>query len=104
MLAALMQEPWCFHPDQVATLTDDQILHRYLQPAIERSKAAAPGAIPPGRAPDAGVSSGPPGEPGSAAHRAACISAYMNVQGLSRDRAVQQYERQLAQYEAERTS
>jgi hypothetical protein len=34
----LTQEPWCFHPDQIATLTDWQIEELYARPAIKRNK------------------------------------------------------------------
>lgn len=100
-----MQEPWCFHPDQVATLTDDQIVNRYLKPAIERSERAGVSgggeSVGPRRSAPA-ASTGPPGEPGSPEHRNACINAYVQVQGLKHERAVAQYEKQLAQYHAEK--
>ena len=37
-LEMLAQEPWCFHPNQIATLTDWQIEELYARPAIERNK------------------------------------------------------------------
>jgi hypothetical protein len=102
----LSQEPWCYTPDQIGRLTDWQILNLYAKPAIERSKqystTPSPGAAAPaGRTRPHGEgapSSGPPGEPGSPQHRSACIGAYMDVQGLSRERAVAQYEKQLDQW------
>lgn len=33
----LAQEPWCFHPGQIAMLTDWQIEHLYMRPALERA-------------------------------------------------------------------
>jgi hypothetical protein len=36
--ALLLQEPWCFAPDQVARLTAWQVEHLYLRPAAERAK------------------------------------------------------------------
>lgn len=97
----LAQEPWCFTPDQIGKLTDLQIERLYARPAIERSKKHSPSG-PQRTAPS--ESTGPPGEPGSREHRSACISAYMNIQGLKRERAEAQYDRQLAQYEAEKAT
>jgi hypothetical protein len=37
-MTALAQEPWCFHPDQIARLTDWQIMNVYLRPAVKRSE------------------------------------------------------------------
>lgn len=31
-------EPWCFHPHQIADLTDFQIHNVYVKPAVERAK------------------------------------------------------------------
>lgn len=101
---ALAQEPWCYTPEQIGRLTDLQILKLYVEPAVERSKemGAAPG--PAGelpRRPTRARSTGPEGEPGSATHRAQCVRAYIDVQGLSPERAAAQYDRQLAQWRAE---
>lgn len=38
-LTALAQEPWCFHPDQIARLTDWQVVNLYLKPAAKRADA-----------------------------------------------------------------
>jgi hypothetical protein len=38
MYQTLAQEPWCFHPEQIASLTDWQIENLYAKPALERSK------------------------------------------------------------------
>lgn len=99
----LCQEPWCYLPEQIARLTDWQIENLYAKPAIERAKhmPQAPGQLPP-RTHAEGTSTGPPGEPGSPEHRSACIGAYMGIQGLGRERAVAQYEKQLAQWKAEK--
>lgn len=35
--ATLTQEPWCFHPDQIARLTDWQIEYLYFAPARARA-------------------------------------------------------------------
>jgi hypothetical protein len=34
----MAQEPWCFHPEQIATLTDWQLEYLYRQPAEERTR------------------------------------------------------------------
>lgn len=31
-------EPWCFHPAQIADLTDFQIHHVYVLPAVKRAR------------------------------------------------------------------
>lgn len=31
-------EPWCFDPEQIARLTDWQVMHLYLKPAMERTE------------------------------------------------------------------
>ncbi len=36
-MIALAQEPWCYHPDQIARLTDWQIVNVYLKPAASRA-------------------------------------------------------------------
>ncbi len=38
-MIALAQEPWCFHPNQIARLTDWQIINVYLKPAAKRAEA-----------------------------------------------------------------
>ncbi len=37
MLTALAQEPWCFHPSQIAELTDWQVMELYIKPAVKRA-------------------------------------------------------------------
>lgn len=34
----MAQEPWCYTPEQIADLTNWQIEHVYLRPAMERNK------------------------------------------------------------------
>lgn len=48
MYAALAQEPWCFTPDQIARLTDYQIMRLYLVPAAERGRQPGEPVPPPG--------------------------------------------------------
>ncbi len=38
MLPALAQEPWCFHPSQIAELTDWQVMELYIRPAVKRAE------------------------------------------------------------------
>ena len=38
MCEMLAQEPWCFHPDQIAAMTDWQIENLHARPAVERAK------------------------------------------------------------------
>ena len=42
----LAQEPWCFPPAIIAGLTDFQIEHVYVRPAVERAKRSDPNAMP----------------------------------------------------------
>jgi hypothetical protein len=109
-LTALCQEPWCFSIDQIASMTDWQIVTLYLDPAIERSKklqsdhktpASEPKSV--GKRPERSrdEDTGPPGEPGSPEHRNAIVGAFMSVQGLKRDKAIEQYDKQLAQWRLE---
>jgi len=107
----LCQEPWCFTPAQVGRLTDWQVEHLYAKPAAERAERMQqdfpqPGGTPAtpaaGTRPAREASAGPPGEPGSPEHRAACVAAFVQFQGLKRERAERQYERQLAAWLAEK--
>jgi hypothetical protein len=34
----MAQEPWCYHPEQIATLTDWQVMYLYLKPASDRAE------------------------------------------------------------------
>lgn len=36
--AALLQEPWCLTPDQVARLDERQVKHLYVLPAVRKAK------------------------------------------------------------------
>lgn len=97
----MMGEPWCYTPEEVAQLTDVQIWHLYIDPAVERSKQMQSGGASRSRSGTGAGSDGPPGEPGSAEHRGACVNAFMSIQGLSRERAEDQYARQLEQWNRE---
>ncbi len=105
----LAQEPWCYTPDQIGELTDWQILNLYAKPAAERaaefdqSLPARGGSVPAGEpiGKRRTFENKPDFEPGTDGHRRQCIAAFMQVQGLSLDRAKAQYERQLAQWRAE---
>lgn len=116
-MAALAGEPWCFDGDQIARLTDWQILNIYFLPAVRRAEEFRREHGPTPDAPVAGHGRrrepkpgepgyrGPPGEPGSPEHRQAIVQqAFMGVMGLSRDKAEALYERQLAQYHAEQAA
>jgi hypothetical protein len=37
-LEMLGQEPWCWHPDQIAVMTDKQIVDHYYKPAEKRAE------------------------------------------------------------------
>lgn len=110
---ALAQEPWGFLPHQIARLTDWQIFELYVTPAADRARnvarpapdarGAAPGASAPigaRPAPRPASGGGPDYEPGTEGHRRQCIAAYVDVQGLSPQRAAAQYDRQLAEWRA----
>jgi hypothetical protein len=101
----LVQEPWCYTPDQVAELTDWQIEHLYARPAAERAeelRKSMPdqtekplGNRRGGKDPDIG-------EPGSATHRNWMISAFVNGPlRMKPEAAAARYESQLAQWKAE---
>lgn len=107
---ALAQEPWGFHPDQIASLTDWQIVELYLRPAARRAEEfkkdlpAPPGAPRaegprPAAPPAAAPGDGPEGEPGGELHRRQVVGqAFMGVMGMSREQAEALYEQQLAEY------
>ena len=111
----LAGEPFCFHTDQIARLTDWQIVELYIRPAVEKMKEfqekhpATPGKPLGSRRPptvtmgDPGGYRGPDYEPGTPEHRKQLVEmAFMGVQGLSRERAEAQYDRQLAKWHAEK--
>lgn len=94
-LLCLAHEPWCWHPDQIARLTDHQLLNWYLKPAANRARAQQnlpplPEPKPPG-APDEGP---PP--------RAAVVGVMHHVLGMSVKAANAEYDRQLAEYERQK--
>ena len=106
-LVALAQEPWCFHPDRIATLTDHQIDHVYVGPAAERSEemrkdlpdAAGPNRAPSGYRPPRAADCGPDYEPGTPGHRRQIVEqAFIGVMGMKRDAAERLYEKQLQQW------
>lgn len=96
----LAQEPWCFTPDQIARLTDWQVVSLYLVPAAERAEKlrAGTGGGPAGPVPRHNT---PDAEPGTEGHRRQIVAALMSHQGLSRERAEAAYESQLAAYHAQ---
>jgi hypothetical protein len=108
----LAQEPWCFTPEQIGKLTDWQIENLYAKPAMKRAEEmrkempdggapSGPSPAPVSPTPRRVLQRGPDFEPGTDGHRRQCIAAFMQVQGLNKERAVAQYERQLAQWHAE---
>lgn len=115
-LALLTGEPWCFDSDQIARLTDWQILNLYLLPAVKRAEEfrrdhgspdSAPVSASTGTTPYPArqAAEGPPGEPGSPEHRKAIIEqAFMPYMGLSREKAERLYDKQLAQHHAEQAA
>lgn len=102
----LAQEPWCFHPEQIATLTDWQIEHLYARPAIERAKKwksheredwhEAPGTFEPPAPPQ--VPASPDGEPdlNDPALKEYVISQFVEW-GMTRQAAERQFEEQARQ-------
>lgn len=107
---ALAQEPWCFHPEQIAKLTDWQIAKLYLEPAWERAEKLREDVPPPpaGGRPNlpprrGGRAAAPDYEPGTPEHREQLVTAaFMGVMGMKREQAERYYDRQLAAWQAER--
>lgn len=100
LITALYQEPWCFHPSQVADLTDHQIIEHYLKPAAERSRRAreeAEGRTPLGSRP---ARSEPDPEPGTPEHRRQIVGAFVHM-GMRPEKAAERYEQQLAAWRAQ---
>jgi hypothetical protein len=92
----LTQEPWCFHPEQIATLTDWQIEHLYAKPAIERAKqieSQRKGKPAMRRDENAATATVQPLEPGSPEFRGWVIAQFMTM-GMNRADAEKQYEEQ----------
>lgn len=90
----LAQEPWCFHPEQIASLTDWQIEHLFVQPAVDRfrrleagrsGERAAASNIP--------ATSDAPPDPSHPRFRGWVIAQFMAM-GMSRAEAERQYEQQ----------
>lgn len=104
MQSLLAQEPWGYLPEQIGRLTDLQIVKLYVEPAVERAKdlrkdsPAAPNGQPAGTRPAREESSGPTGEPGSKEHRAQVVQAFIDVMGMSKEKAQTKYDQQLAQW------
>lgn len=91
----LAQEPWCFHPEQIASLTDWQIEHLYARPAVERAKhyEEASGGAQRGERPVEHAQPTDTPEPGSPGFRDWVIVQFMKM-GMTRSAAEAQYERQ----------
>lgn len=113
-MTALAQEPWCFDTEQIARLTDYQLVHVYILPAVRRaeeyrkdSPATGGGYQPPPRF-DRDAKPGDPGyrgpdyEPGTPGHRRQIVEmAFMGVMGMKREAAERLYEKQLQQWRDE---
>lgn len=97
----LSQEPWCFTPEQIASLTDWQIENLYAIPAAERSEELRK-SMPESKT-SASVSESDIGEPGSPSHRNWVISAFVNGPlKMSPEQAQVKYSAQMAQWRASR--
>jgi hypothetical protein len=102
-------EPWCFHVEKIALLTDRQIMKLYIEPAIERAKrdAERPSDSPPTWTPTTYREDEPAPEPyrepsppradhpeiGTPAFREWVIGKFMDF-GMSRKRAEAKFEEQ----------
>lgn len=90
-------EPWCFTPEQIAPLTDSQIEDVYLKPALAKQDAMERErkGLPPKPADDdrRPLTEPPP--------RAAVVGM-MRTLGMSVEKANAEYDRQLAEWEAQR--
>lgn len=96
----------------MASLTDHQIVERYVLPAVARGEererelresrgepAASPSAAPPRTRPDRRKAADP--EPGSPEHRRAVIDlGFCGTMGMPREAAERLYERQLGEWRA----
>ncbi len=104
----LAQEPWCFHPEEMASLTDAQIENFYLQPAMERHErmeAEREGRLP--IPPIPGVPDMPdipnnandtPPDLESPDLKEYVIKQYVKM-GMSRDSAIKKYETELRDWQ-----
>jgi hypothetical protein len=101
----LAQEPWCFHPEQIAGLTDCQIEQLYARPAVERAERMEaeregrtlikmPG-VP--TMPKAPSNSDSPSDINSPELREYIIGQYTGF-GMSRSAAEARYEKELADW------
>lgn len=90
----LTQEPWVYHPEQIATLTDWQIEHLYARPAVERAKASA--AKQKGEPVDDSKESDAQPEPGTPQFRPWVINQFLKM-GISHAEAVRMFEEQAKQ-------
>ncbi len=92
----LAQQPWCFHPEQIATLTDWQIERLYARAALQRAERwEAEHAV---REPSESPSNqnhhpGSPPEPTSPHFREWVLSQFQAM-GLSRNEAESRYAEQ----------
>jgi len=85
----LAQEPWCFHPAQIAVLTDWQIEHLYARPALERAKQMKADTTSPTKAtPEAEIPKA--GDPKMEDY---VIEQFMKM-GMSRKKAKAKYDQQ----------
>ena len=87
----LAQEPWCYHPEQIASLTDWQIEHLYVRPVVERSKQMERAAR--GQSANESESLAVPPEPGSPEFKGWIIAQFMAM-GMSRNAAEQRFKEQ----------
>ena len=101
-LTALAQEPWCYTPEQIARLTDWQVLNVYLKPAIERAEEMRKQMPPPPTMPnghsltsfDAPGTSGMPSEPSVTMFDRETAIGLMTDLGLSPEQAAAAYDRE----------
>jgi hypothetical protein len=86
------QEPWCYHPEQIASLTDWQLEFLYHQPAVERQKQLAKN-LP--ESEGSGESCNPADPPPSDSPEfREWVIAQFQAMGMSRKTAETQYEQQ----------
>lgn len=90
MFQMLAQEPWCFHPEQIATLTDWQIEHLYARPAVERANEAKRRAEGRGESPHHREAHPAPGTP---QFKSWVVNQFLKS-GMSLDQAIKKYDQQ----------
>lgn len=106
-IVMLTQEPWCYLPEKIGRLTDWQILELYAKPAAKRAEElkrdmelSQHGSRLDSVAPEQNGSLDEL-EPGSTGHRAWIISEFVNGPfKMSHEKAIQEYEKQLAAWKA----